>query len=77
MRRNRWQLTPREKQILDLVAAGYEYRIIAERLIIDESTVKAHVGRIMLKLDAFNNRHAVIIAFRQRLLKVEDIPEIV
>ena len=76
MRKSRWQLTKREEQILRLVAAGCEYKLIASELTCGESTIKFHVGQIILKLNAYNNRHAVAIALRKSLLAVSEIPEL-
>lgn len=76
MRVSRWQLTKREAQILRLVAAGCEYKLIAVELLCRERTIKFHVGQIMIKLNAYNNRHAVAIALKKRLLQVDEIPEL-
>jgi DNA-binding NarL/FixJ family response regulator len=45
------QLTPREREVLALVAEGLSNRAIAERLFVTERTVEAHVKQIFLKLD--------------------------
>jgi DNA-binding CsgD family transcriptional regulator len=55
-------LTPREREVLELVAAGCENGEIARRLVVSISTVKNHVGRIMAKLGARNRTHAAAIA---------------
>lgn len=49
-------LTPRERETLDLIAQGLTNQQIAERLIIEVGTVKNHVHSILQKLDA-SNRH--------------------
>lgn len=46
------RLTPRETEVLELVAAGLRNRAVAEELGISERTVKVHRGRVMKKLDA-------------------------
>jgi len=43
-------LTERERTVLDLIVEGRTNSEIAERLVIGESTVKTHVGRVLAKL---------------------------
>ena len=76
MRKSRNALTIRELQILHLVASGCEYGIIAEQLHISDRTVGHHVGRILLKLNAYNRTHAVVNALRGKVIELEHIPEI-
>ena len=45
-------ITPRELQILELIAAGLSTREIAEKLFVSENTVKTHSSRLFAKLDA-------------------------
>lgn len=52
-------MTPRERQVLTLLAAGKTNAQIAARLFISEGTVKSHVRHIMQKLDASNRTDAV------------------
>ncbi|RLC60804.1 MAG: hypothetical protein DRI80_10190 [Chloroflexota bacterium] len=52
-------LTPRELEVLRLLAAGASNRAIAERLFISQNTVKTHVARILRKLDASSRTEAV------------------
>jgi DNA-binding NarL/FixJ family response regulator len=49
------ELTPRELEVVDLVAAGHTNREIADRLVVAESTVRSHLHNILDKLD-FSNR---------------------
>ena len=61
-------LTPREREVLDLVAEGMSNRGIAERLGISEHTVKFHVGALLGKLAAATRAELVAIAVRRGLI---------
>ncbi|MGB3185757.1 MAG: response regulator transcription factor [Ornithinimicrobium sp.] len=56
-------LTPREEDVLDLVAAGRTNAEIAEELYLSLSTVKTHIGALMTKLSARNRVEVVIWAY--------------
>jgi DNA-binding NarL/FixJ family response regulator len=57
-------LTPREAEVLRLIARGYTNREIAEALVISVKTAGVHVSNILRKLDAPNRREAAAIAHR-------------
>jgi PAS domain S-box-containing protein len=63
------KLTPRELQILQLLADGADTYDIARALRIAPETVKTHVRRLLPKLDARSRTHAVAIAFRRALVQ--------
>jgi DNA-binding NarL/FixJ family response regulator len=60
----RWRsLTDREQEILVAIGNGWTNGEIAERLVLSESTVKTHVGRVLAKLGARDRVQAVIFAY--------------
>jgi two-component system, NarL family, response regulator LiaR len=61
-------LTPRQREILRLLAAGLENKQIARRLGIGVHTVKTHVSRVLQKLGATSRTEAVVVALRDRLI---------
>jgi len=61
-------LTPREVEVLGMLAEGLANKNIAARLGISEHTVKTHVASILMKLDAFSRAEAVAIGARQGLI---------
>jgi DNA-binding NarL/FixJ family response regulator len=63
-------LTAREIDVLRRVAVGSSNKLIAAHLKIAESTVKAHMKSIFLKLDASDRTHAVMIAVKRKILDV-------
>lgn len=61
-------LTPREIEVLELVAEGLPNKAIADRLGISDQTVKFHVASVTGKLGAINRTDAVRRAFRRGLI---------
>ncbi len=61
-------LTPREHEVLMLLAEGLPNKIVADRLDISEHTVKFHVNAIMGKLGAQSRTEAVVLATRRGLI---------
>ncbi|MBT2385943.1 response regulator transcription factor [Streptomyces sp. ISL-11] len=55
-------LTAREREILDLLAAGLSYRQIAQRLFVADKTVRNHVGSIFTKLQVHDRATAIVRA---------------
>jgi NarL family two-component system response regulator LiaR len=61
-------LTPREREVLKLMAEGLQNPEIAERLFVSRSTVKTHVSSILSKLEVSSRVEAVTVAIEYKLL---------
>ena len=62
------ELTPREREVLDLLARGLSNPEICERLVISEATAKTHVAHILQKLDLRDRIQVIIYAYENRLI---------
>jgi NarL family two-component system response regulator LiaR len=66
-------LSPRETEVLRLMARGKTNRQIANELVIGEETVKSHVGNILAKLQIDNRAQAAACALSKGLISIEDL----
>lgn len=64
-------LTDREREVLVAIGEGWNHTEIAERLVLTESTVKKHVGRVLAKIGARDRIQAVITAYDTGLVRAK------
>jgi DNA-binding NarL/FixJ family response regulator len=62
------EITPREREVLELVAQGFSNTEIAGALTLERTTIKTHVQRILAKLGARNRVEVVILAYEWGLI---------
>jgi NarL family two-component system response regulator LiaR len=67
-------LTDREVEVIGLVAKGLGNQEIAERLVVTEATVRAHVSNILSKLHLANRTQAALYALREGLASLDNTP---
>ena len=65
-------MTARERDILRLLAKGYDNQTIADELFISLKTVKTHVSNILAKLEVDDRTQAVVYAFKHHLVPQDD-----
>lgn len=63
-----WDLTRREREVLQWLVKGMTNEEIADKLILSPATVRLHVSNVLMKLHAANRTTAAVIAVENRLV---------
>jgi DNA-binding NarL/FixJ family response regulator len=66
------QLSPRETDILELIARGLDNQTIARQLVLTPKTVRNHVSNVLAKLNAADRSQAIVIARRSGLGRIDE-----
>lgn len=72
LRRRQTDLTPREHEVLKLLADGHSNKELADALNISLATVKVHIANLREKLGALDRTQAVVIAYKKGILHLDD-----
>ena len=65
------QLTPREMEVLKLVAKGFSNKEIATALNVVEGTIKIHVTNLLAKLGVSDRTQALVVAIKRGIISIE------